>query len=365
MQTLSLTVRRSRRYRAASVRVVAAIALMALVASSCSSSDDVDQTSLTLVTHDSFVLSDDVLAGFTEATGITVEIVRASDAGSMLNQSILAGENPLGDVIFGIDNTFMSRALGAGILESYDAPRLADIGDEFKLDSDNYLLPVDVGDVCINYDTAWFGERDIAPSASLADLALPAYQDLLVVQHPATSSPGLAFMMATIAEFGTDGDYTWLDYWAELRANGVLVSPGWTEAYYGDFTYAGGGSRPIVVSYASSPPAEVFFADPRPAVAPTAVVESTCFRQIEFVGILAGTDNRSGAEQFVDFMLSVEVQNDIPWNMFVFPVANDATPPPEFVEFSLVPANPLVLDADDIEANRDSWIDQWATTVTR
>jgi thiamine transport system substrate-binding protein len=363
MQLDSSNVRRSR--RAPLVRAVAAGALVALVAASCSSSDEVDQTSLTLVTHDSFALSEDVLAGFTESTGITVEIVRASDAGSMLNQSILAGDNPLGDVIFGIDNTFMSRAIGADIVESYDAPRLANIGDEFKLDATNALLPVDVGDVCLNYDTAWFADRGIDPPATLADLALPQYQDLLVVQHPATSSPGLAFMMATIAEFGTDGDYTWLDYWAELRSNGVLVSPGWSEAYYGDFTYAGGGTRPIVVSYASSPPAEVFFADPRPAEAPTAVVESTCFRQIEFVGILAGTDNRSGAEQFVDFMLSVEVQNDIPWNMFVFPVASDATPPPEFVEFSVVPANPLTVAPDEIEANRDTWIDQWAATVTR
>ena len=367
-------------------RVVALIAVAALVAASCGSDEndeagtaattaDVETTAaepeatepddvvagtkVTLVTHDSFALSEDVIAQFTADTGIELKIVRGDDAGTVLNQSILAAGNPLGDVIFGVDNNFMSRALDADILEPYDSPRLSAIPDEFELDPTNRLLPVDVGDVCLNYDVAWFADNGIAPPTGLADLVEPDYADLTVVQNPATSSPGLAFLMATIAEYG-DG---WTDYWRQLDDNGVAVSPGWSEAYYGDFTYAGGGDRPIVVSYASSPPAEVFFAEPRPATAPTAVVEASCFRQQEFIGILAGTDNRAGAEALVDFMLSVEVQNDIPWNMFVFPVADDATAPPEFVEFSLIPADPLSLPAADIEANRDTWIQEWAEII--
>ncbi len=330
----------------------------------CGSGDE-DKDTLTLITHDSFSLSDEVLANFTANTGITVEIFRAADAGTMLNQSILAKGNPLGDVIFGVDNTFMSRALAAEILEPYASPRLAAIPARLQLDESSRLLPVDVGDVCINYDVDWFETRAIAPPSSLADLVDPRLSGQLVVQNPATSSPGLAFMLATIAEFGQGGDYDWLDYWSELRANDVRISPGWTEAYYGDFSFAGGGDRPIVVSYATSPPAEVFFADPRPSEAPTAVVASTCFRQQEFVGILAGTDNREGAELFVDFLLSVEVQEDIPWNMFVFPVVSDAQVPAEFLEFSTVPQNPLTVSADEIESNRDTWIDDWTTQVVR
>lgn len=339
------------------------IVAMAAVAASCGDDegDTATLTELTLVTHDSFELSEEVIEQFTDETGITLEIVRGSDAGTVLNQSILAAGNPLGDVIFGIDNTFMSRALDADILEPYESARLAAVPDAFELDESNRLTPVSVGDVCLNYDTAWFADNGIAAPNSFDDLIDPTYDGLTVVQHPATSSPGLAFLMATIDEYGD----AWPSYWADLRNNDVRVSPGWTESYYGDFTYSGGGDRPIVVSYASSPPSEVFFADPRPSTAPTAVIESSCFRQQEFVGILAGTDNRAGAEAFVDFMLSVTVQEDIPWNMFVFPVADDATPPSEFVEFSVVPTDPHSLPSELIETNRDEWIEQWTDIVVR
>lgn len=322
-------------------------------------------TTITLVTHESFALSSDVLDAFTERTGVSVEILTSGDAGTVLNQSILSAGNPLGDVVFGVDNTLMSRALDADILVPYESPRLADIPDRFELDPSHRLLPVDVGDVCLNYDVAHFAERGLTPPTALRDLTDPSLADLLVVQNPATSSPGLAFMLASIAEFGTEGEYPWTRFWADLRANGVRVSPGWSEAYYGDFTWAGGGDRPIVVSYASSPPAEVFFAEPRPATAPTAVVEASCFRQIEFVGILAGTDQPGAARAFVDFLLSVEAQNDIPWNMFVFPVNEQATPPPEFVEFSLIPDDPLTLPSEEIEANREAWIEEWTDIVVR
>lgn len=324
-----------------------------------------DPTTITLVTHESFALSEDVLAAFTAETGVTVELLTSGDAGAALNQSILSAGNPLGDVIFGIDNTFMSRALDADILDAYESPLLAEIPDEFELDPTNRLLPVDVGDVCLNYDVAYFADNGVTPPETLRDLTDPALADLLVVQNPATSSPGLAFVLATIAEFGTDGDYPWTAFWRDLRDNGVRVSPGWSEAYYGDFTWAGGGDRPIVVSYASSPPAEVFFAEPRPTEAPTAVVEESCFRQQEFVGILTGTDEPGAARAFVDFLLGRTAQEDIPWNMFVFPVNETAEVPEEFTEFSLIPADPLSVDSADIEANREAWIEEWTDIVVR
>jgi len=358
-------------------RFMALIACVAIVAAACGSDVNTSSTAtepppspsnpktITLVTHESFALSEDVLAAFTAETGITVELLTSGDAGTALNQSILSAGNPLGDVIFGIDNTLMSRALEANILDAYESPLLAEIPDEFKLDDTHRLLPVSVGDVCLNYDVGYFTDNGIAPPQSLGDLTDPALKGLLVVQNPATSSPGLAFLLASIAEFGFDGDYTWKSFWADLRANGVRVSPGWTEAYYGDFTWAGGGDRPIVVSYASSPPAEVFFAEPRPAAAPTAVVEASCFRQQEFVGILSGTNETAAAQMFVDFLLGVDAQNDIPWNMFVFPVNSLATPPPEFVEFSLIPDNPLSVPSVAIEASREGWIEDWTDIVVR
>ncbi len=319
---------------------------------------------ITLMSHDSFAISEETIAAFEEENGVTVELLPSGDTGAALNQAILAQDAPLADVFFGVDNTFMGRALDAGIFEPYDSPLLAEIPDELELDDQNRLLPVDYGDVCLNYDKAWFAENDVPLPQSLADLTDPVYEGLLVVENPATSSPGLAFLLATIVEFGEDG---YLDFWADLRANDVLVTNGWEEAYYGSFSVASDGERPLVVSYASSPPAEVIFADPPLDEAPSAslVGPGMCFRQIEFVGILAGTEHRELAEALVDFMLSETFQEDMPLNMFVYPANENAELPAAFVEWTQVPEETASLPPETIDANREQWIEAWTEVVLR
>ncbi|KAA3664288.1 MAG: thiamine ABC transporter substrate-binding protein [Chloroflexi bacterium] len=322
---------------------------------------------LTLMTHDSFAISESVLKAFEAENNVTIELLPSGDTGAALNQAILSADNPLADLFFGVDNTFMSRALEADIFTAYASPMLAEIPDELELDSSNHLLPVDYGDVCLNYDITWFTENNLALPTSLADLTGPAYAGLLVAENPATSSPGLAFMLASVAEFGTEGDYTFLDYWADLRANDVLITNGWEDAYYGQFTVASEGERPLVVSYASSPPAEVIFADPPVDTAPSAsvVASGMCFRQIEFVGILKGTENQALAEKFVDFMLSQPFQEDIPLNMFVFPANENAELPAEFIEWAQIPDASATVDPAQVEANRETWIEEWTEVVLR
>lgn len=319
---------------------------------------------ITLMSHNSFAISEETLAQFEEENGVTVELLPSGDTGAALNQAILAKEVPLADVFFGVDNTFLGRALDAGIFEPYDSPLLAEIPDALELDSENRLLPVDYGDVCLNYDKAWFAENDLPLPPSLADLTDPLYEGLLVVQNPATSSPGLAFLLTTIVAFGEDG---YLEFWADLRANDVLVTNGWEEAYYGSFTVASDGDRPLVVSYASSPPAELIFADPPVDEAPSAslVANGMCFRQIEFVGILAGTEKRELAEALVDFMLGETFQEDMPLNMFVYPANENAELPAEFVAWTQVPTETAVLSPETIDANREQWIEDWTEVVLR
>lgn len=320
---------------------------------------------LTLVTHDSFNVSEDVLAQFEADTGIDVQIVPLGDAGQVVNQSILSAGNPLGDVLFGVDNTFLSRALNAGIFVPYESPMLKNVGDEFKLDAESRVTPIDYGDVCLNYDIAYFEENDLVVPESLRDLTQPEYESLLVVQNPATSSPGLAFLLATIAEFGEDGEYTYLDYWSELVENGALITDGWSDAYFGQFTAASeNGTYPLVVSYASSPP---FTIEEETGMATTAsiVADGTCFRQIEFAGILDGSENIEAAQQWIDFMLSEAFQEDVPMQMFVFPVNESAELPEDFAEFAAIPEVPAALPYEDIEANREAWITAWTETVLR
>jgi thiamine transport system substrate-binding protein len=225
------------------------------------------------------------------------------------------------------------------------------------------LTPVDIGDVCINYDIAWFAEQNIAPPLTLDALTNKNYANRLVLPSPLSSSPGLAFLMATIAEYGEDG---WQEYWQSLRDNGVLVVDGWTEAYYTEFSGSSGkGDRPLVVSYSSSPPAEVLFANPPITQAVTAVASLTCFEQIEYAGILRGSQHVDEAKLLIDYLTDLTFQKDLPLTQFVFPVHSGATLPDAFTQFALRPENPLRLAADVIANNRTAWLDEWSSIVLK
>jgi thiamine transport system substrate-binding protein len=320
---------------------------------------------LTVMTHDSFSVSEEVVAAFETANNAKVTFLQSGDTGSVLNKAILTKDAPLADVLFGVDNTFLSRALEAEIFESYASPELANIPNAFKLDSSNSALPVDYGDVCINYDKAYFADNSLAVPQSLEDLTQPEYAGLLVVENPATSSTGLAFLLATVAHFGEDG---YLAYWRDLKANGVVVVDGWETAYYTNFSASSGrGPQPMVVSYGTSPAAEVIFADPPIDDAPTASIlgTDTCFRQIEFVGILKGTPNRPLAEKFVDFMLGKQFQEDVPLQMFVYPVNPNAALPEAFVKYAQAPEQTASLSPDLIASNREKWIQEWTDAVMK
>jgi thiamine transport system substrate-binding protein len=319
---------------------------------------------LTVMTHDSFSVNEDVLKSFEEANNAKVVLLQSGDAGAALNKAILTKDAPLADVLYGTDNTFLSRALQADIFESYPSPALAEIPDAFKLDPSNRALPIDYGDVCINYDKAYFADKNLAVPQSLEDLTKPEYKGLLVVENPATSSTGLAFLLATVAHYGD----SFTPYWQSLKDNGVVVVDGWETAYYTNFSASSGkGPQPMVVSYGTSPAAEVYYAEKKPDDAPTASIlgPDTCFRQIEFVGILQGTKHRALAEKFVDFMLGKQFQEDVPLQMFVYPINPNAALPEEFTKYAQAPEQTATLAPDVIAGKRDAWIEAWTKTVMK
>ncbi|HSB86445.1 MAG TPA: thiamine ABC transporter substrate-binding protein [Ilumatobacteraceae bacterium] len=349
---------------------IAAVAVLAVSFTACGSSDSPSSAPppITLVAYDSFPTKDTALNvaldEFTQSTGIKVTVARAGDAGTMLTKARLTAGNPEGDVMWGIDSTQLSAALEDDVFSKYQPNGANAIAMNLAaLVPGHELTPVDYGDVCINYDKEWFADHNLTPPGSLADLAEPAYRDLLVVEDPSASSPGLAFLMATIAQFG-DG---WEDYWASLRANGVKVVNGWDAAYYEEFSGAAGsqGDRPLVVSYGSSPPAEVIFADPPRTDAPTAVIDSTCFRQVEFAGVLRGTKHEAEARQLVDFLISARFQSELPLTLFVYPARTGVALPEEFTKYTVVPSKTLSLDSATIAANRQKWQDEWTDIVLR
>jgi thiamine transport system substrate-binding protein len=335
-----------------------------LAVSSCASDAAPGATpdKLVLVTHDSFNLSKGTLEKFTDETGITVEVQAAGDAGELVNKLVLTKDSPLGDVVFGIDNTFASRAVNEGVLEDYASKDLTSAEDQYLLPAGSgleQLTPIDNGDVCVNVDHEWFADAGIPEPATLDDLLKPEYKDLFVAPAANSSSPGLAFLLATIADKGEDG---WQDYWTKLVANGVKIDAGWSDAYYVDFSGpSSDGDRPLVVSYASSPPAEV---KEGATTAPTGALLDTCFRQTEYAGVIAGTENKAGAEKLVDFLFSTTVQNDIPENMYVFPVNANATLPATWADFAEIADDPFVVEPAEIDKNRETWLSEWAAIAT-
>ena len=317
--------------------------------------------SLSVMTHDSFAVSDDVLAAFQEANHVKVSFIESGDTGTAVNSAVLAAGKPFADVFYGVDNTFLSRTLKAELFEPYQSPLLAGIPQEFQLDPQHRVLPVDYGDVCLNYDKLYFEDHQLSPPASIEDLLSPEYAGMLAVPNPASSSPGLAFLLATIGHFGEDG---YLDYWRGLVENDLKVVNDWETVYNTEFS-RWGGTRPVVVSYGSSPPFEVIYAQEPMDTPPTGVItaDGSCYRQIEFVGILKGTEKRALAEKWVDFMLSTTFQEDMPLQMYVFPVNPEAKLDQAFLDFLAVPDNPVMLDPALITENREKWINDWRETV--
>lgn len=331
------------------VFIVGLAAALTLAACGDDTSTSSTPAALTLVAYDSFPTKDTplnaALAAFTADTGIAVDIVTAGDAGTMVTKAALTAGNPEGDVMWGVDNTLLSAATDAKVFDGEPAE-------------------VDFGDVCVNYDIAWFADHALQPPTGMDDLLQPAYKNQLVVENPATSSPGLAFLLATIAHSGEDG---WQQYWTALRANGVEVVDSWDSAYYERFSGAGGsaGDKPLVVSYGSSPPAEVVFAVPPRDDAPTGVVGSTCFRQVEYAGVLRGTKHADEAAQLTKFLLSDTFQKELPLTLFVYPANPEVALPDVFVKFAVVPSNPFTIDPASIAENRQQWQDQWTEIVLR
>ncbi|MFI6439551.1 thiamine ABC transporter substrate binding subunit [Streptomyces sp. NPDC050759] len=348
----------------------AVVGLGLVTLSACGSSSDDSESSgsknVTLVSHDSWAVSKSVLADFEKKSGYQVKVLEDGDAGQAVNKAILTKDNPQGDVFFGVDNTLLSRALDNGLFQSYEAKGADRIKAGYRVDGDK-VTPIDTGDICVNYDKAYFTAHKLQPPSSYDDLIKPAYKNLLVTENASTSSPGLGFLLGSAAKYGDDG---WEGYWKKLKANGVKVVDGWEQAYNEEFSGSAGGKkakadRPLVVSYASSPPAEVIYADPKPKTAPTGVAQGTCFRQIEYAGLLSNAANAKGGKAFLDFLLTKEFQQDMPLNMFVYPVIDGAQVPDEFTEYGPQAKDPETMDPAKIADNRDDWVKSWTSLVLK
>ena len=324
-----------------------------------------EPVTLKVMTHDSFAVAQSTLDEFEAATNVKVELLPSGDAVAMTNAAILTAGNPVADVIFGFDENLLGSVLENKLLTPYLPQRLDDVESAFLIEETGSATPIDHGDVCVNFDRAAFEKSGAAIPTDFDGLASPSVKNGFVVEDPSTSTPGLAFMLATIARFGggddTSANAKWLDYWKSLKANGVSVVDSWETAYYGSFSGGSGkGNRPLVVSYASSPPAEVEDISLPVDQSPTGVIAATCYSQIEFAGILRGSTNQRAAAAFIEFMLGSSFQTDLPGMMYVYPVVKGTPLPETFAKYTAPVATPLTMPYRYVSANRDRWISQWS-----
>ncbi|MGW1148347.1 thiamine ABC transporter substrate-binding protein [Streptomyces sp. NPDC002454] len=358
--------------KATAAALAAGLGLVTLTACAESGTDDAHgggAKTVTLVSHSSFAVSKEVWEEFEKESGYRVKVLEDGDAGVAVNKAILTKGNPQGDVFFGIDNTLLSRGLDNDLFEAYEASGADSVllAKRPLLDKQDRVTLVDTGEICVNYDKKYFAEKGIDPPQTFDDLVEPAYEDLLVVENPATSSPGLGFLMGTVAQQGGD---RWPDYWKKLKDNGVKVVDGWDQAYNEEFSGSAGGKkaggdRPLVVSYASSPPAEAIYSEPQPAEAPTGVSTGTCFQQAEYAGLLTNAENPEGGKALLDFLSERTFQEDMPLNMFVDPVHKDAKAPEDFARYAVEVPSPHTMDPERIADNRDQWVKQWTSLVVK
>ena len=317
--------------------VIAAIASLALAG--CSPT--VDNKTVVLVTHDSFAISKTLQKQFETESGYKLKLVKAGDAGAMTNKLVLTKDQPIGDAVFGIDNT------------------LTEVASDNQL-IDGALAAIDFGDVCLNYDIDWFAKKNLATPANISALTSSKYKNLTVVSNPASSSSGMAFLATTIAVFGEEG---YLGYWSKLKANGLKVVAGWEDAYFTEFSGSTGkGAYPIVLSYSSSPAYEVRTTGDYAGESQTASVLDGCFRQTEYVGVLKNAKNPDAAKKLALFLLNDPFQSTIPENMYMYTILSSVELPKAWREFAPSASNTYG-DQLDISKNRLDWMSKWSEIV--
>ena len=325
----------------------------------CGQDTKADAKKVTVVTHSSFQVSDNLKKEFEKTSGLKLEIVDGGDGGELVNKLLLSKDAPQGDVCFGVDNTYASRLLSQGVIDKdRTVDTIPESAEKYLVDNNRALVPIDMGDVAINIDKTYFASHNLAEPKTFEDLAKPEYAKLLVAINPTTSTPGLAWMLATVGHFGAD---KFSDYWKTLVKGGNKIASGWTEAYNTDFSAGEGkGAYPIVVSYASSP---AYTVSKDGASSTTAALLDTAFRQVEYAGVLKGAANPAGGQAFINWMLSKAVQADIPKKMYMYPVDSSVQLPEALAKFGPLAEKPVEVAPNKIAAEREQWLKLWASAV--
>jgi thiamine transport system substrate-binding protein len=334
--------------------VVAAAAVLGLADRAEASPVEEQQAQLVVYAYDSFVAewgpAPLVVPKFEAVHGVKVEVISVGDAGQVLNRAILEKDDPKADIVVGIDNNMLSRALEEGVLQPYRSPNLDAIPRWLIFDDSHSVTPFDYGYFAFVFDS----EALENPPSSLEELTDPRFRRRIIVQDPRTSSPGLGLLLWTVAVYGEQ----YLEFWHRLEPNLLTITDGWDTAY-GMFT---SGEAPMVLSYTTSPAyhAEHEQTDRFQAL----LFDEGHYLQVEGMGILRGAPHPAAARKFIDFILTEAFQSEIPLTNWMYPVHPEVATPDSF-RFAPKPDRSLQLQAEEIRVNRDRWIGAWVKQVSR
>lgn len=306
---------------------------------------------LTVYTYSSFSvkLIDNIKNHFKTKYNLTVDFKSFSDTGPLFNQLLQEKNNPVADVVIGLDSSYFAKALKEDLFQPYQPANLSLVNKDLIFDPEYRLIPFDYGYVLFNYDSQ---KLDSLPKTH-RDLLQPQFKKKIIISNPLTSSPGQVFLLTTIALYGEDG---YLDYWRQLKANLLTIAPGWDEAY-GMYT---NGEAPIVLSYGTSPAYHLLYENTERYQA--LILDDAAYAQIEGAGIIKNTANLTNAKLLMDYLLSAEFQALIPENQFMYPVRSDVTLPESFRIAAKVDKI-LNLPLDKVTANLERWLQEWEQVI--
>ncbi|MHA1198677.1 MAG: thiamine ABC transporter substrate-binding protein [Candidatus Heimdallarchaeaceae archaeon] len=382
-------------------RVALILLLISLIifpsqASSETAEINADDYSLVIYTYESLLADPgyDFISAYASYSGIPtseIRIVYMEDANSVLSKAILEKDDPTADVLIGLDNVMIHDAKEEGILQIYDSPTLVNISETLvtNLDPEKYLLPYDYGIIALWYD---LNRINTSTNPELEYLTLDDILEYdldkqLIVEDPTLSSPGLGFLLWTIAIYGDpeinfEGvlGQNWRDWWSEAKSD-LRIASSWGDAF--SIYYTPEEDRPMMVSYGTSPAYDVCHPDygvgegnPPPSAAvvshenPTAlqIIMKNAWLQIEGIGLVNNAPHTVEAKKFIDWFLDQELQDNIPLNNWMYPANLHANIPTCFADNSISPDSMTqllndILTPDMIEDNLNDWLKDWEAEV--
>ncbi len=322
-----------------------------------------------ILTYDITGFSDEMLSTFTNQTGFEIELVKADDAGGILEQLLQTQDAPQVDLAIGLDNTYLQTALDAELLQEHSTDVSGLSSAALEPYNGPFAVPFDRGDVCLNYDESRVDGENLSVPTSLWDLTEPEWDGLAAFPSPLTSSPGRAFMTATVDYFENDDNGTTdaFDWWEAMAENGAIFTSGWTEAYeihysggYGEWVEGHIGDAAMTVSYCHSPGVEAYYSSNWTKSTSLTLPRAT-FHQVEYAAVVAGASEIDGANAFLAYLLSEDVNRNMPENNLMQSVLVDATWPETdgYAHHTDTPELNAEITTQRIGQDMDGWLSSW------